>query len=180
MHLSYHTNKNNETDRWYIYVYATVTTEAYMEILDNAMTVDIHQARLCNFSHNLYTELIGWQTSSETISFHTDLTSRDQRGPPDNSPRDFIWEYVKEKVVKAMTDIINALKHVIREVISSIDLDVLEAVISNFKNLANRCIEQQGVYFEHLFETKYNIGIYTLMWPVFHRFMLIIFWVISV
>ena len=62
---------------------------------------------------------------------------------PDLSPLDyFLWGYVKE-VFKRQPVGIEILKENIQEVVSSIDQDVLHAVLANFEIRINLCIEQQ-------------------------------------
>ena len=70
---------------------------------------------------------------------------------PDLSPLDyFLWGYVKENVFKRQLADIEILKEIVQEVVSSIDQDVLRAVMANFEKRINLCIEQQGGHFEHL------------------------------
>ena len=71
---------------------------------------------------------------------------------PDLSPLDyFLWDYVKENLFKRQPADIEILKEIVQEVVSSIDQDVLRAVIANFeKRISNLCIEQPGGIFEHL------------------------------
>ena len=70
---------------------------------------------------------------------------------PDLSPLDyFLWGYVKENVFKRQPADIEILKEIVQEVVSSIDQDVLRAVMANFEKRINLCIEQQGEHFEHL------------------------------
>ena len=106
---------------------------------------------------------IGWETASETTSIHTDLTSRGQLSPPDLTPLDyFIRGYVKESVYKAKPDTNNALKQVIREIISSIGINVLEPVIANFQKRVNRYIGQQGGPWENLYRIPFYISFHVV------------------
>ena len=60
------------------------------------------------------------------------------------------WGYVKENVFKRQPADIEILKEIVQEVVSSIDQDVLRAVMANFEKRINLCIDQQGGHFEHL------------------------------
>ena len=71
---------------------------------------------------------------------------------PDLSPLDyFLWGYVKENVFKRQPADIEILKEIVHEVVSSIDQDVLRAVMANLEKRIHLCIEQQEGYFEHFF-----------------------------
>ena len=96
----------------------TVTNAAYIEMLDNVMTVYIY---------------LDFWFQQDGASSHTSLHARDwlidrfgnninshrsdlrsQAMSLDLSPLDyFLWEYVKERVFRAKPDTINALKQVI-------------------------------------------------------------------
>ena len=56
----------------------------------------------------------------------------------------------KENVFRPRPDNIVNLKDTVREVISSINQDILGAVVANFEKRINLCIENQGGHFEHL------------------------------
>ena len=57
---------------------------------------------------------------------------------------------MKENVFKRQPADIEILKVIVQEVVSSIDQDVLRAVMANFEKRIYLCIDQQGGHFEHL------------------------------
>ena len=89
------------------------------------------------------------QFGNKIISHH--MESPWSARSPDLSPLDyFLWGYVKENVFKRQPADIEILKEIVQEVVSSIDQDVLHAVMANFEKRINLCIDQQGGHFEHL------------------------------
>ena len=97
-------------------------------------------------------EWITNQFGNKIISHHIEFPWPSRS--PGLSPLDyFLWGYVKENVFKRQPAYIEILKEIAQEVVSSyssIDQDVLRAVMANFKKRNNLCIEQQGGHFEHL------------------------------
>ena len=90
---------------------------------------------------------------------------------PDLSPLDyFLWVYVKENVFKRQPADIEILKEIVQEVVSSIDQDVLRAVMANFEKQINLCIEQQGGggHFEHLLKNEINLDDILFRVVLFH------------
>ena len=74
----------------------------------------------------------------------------EQKHAPDLSSFDyFLWRHVKEKVFRSESSSVTALKQAIQEDISSIQQDVLTAVIRNVQKRVDLCIEKKCGHFEH-------------------------------
>lgn len=133
----------------------TVTSETYIEMLNMIFVNDIYPDQwFQQDGATAHTSLRAreWLTNqfgNKIISHHMEFPWPARS--PDLSPLDyFLWGYVKENVFKRQPADIEILKEIVQGVVSSIDQDVLRAVMANFEKRINLCIEQQGGHFEHL------------------------------
>ena len=133
----------------------TVNSESYIEMLNAIMADNIDpDIWFQQDGATAHTSIpaIDWlknRFGDKIISHRTDFPWPARS--PDLSPLDyFLWGYLKEKIFSMNHSTIQEMKQNIREILSSIDQDILAAVMRNFEKRINLCIDQSGGHFEHL------------------------------
>ena len=115
-----------------------VSTDTYIEMLNMMFVNDIYPDQwFQQDGKTAHTSLRAreWLTNqfgNKIISHHMEFSWPARS--PDLSPLDyFLWGYVKENVFKRQPEYIEILKEIVQEVVSSIDQDVLRAIMANFE-----------------------------------------------
>ena len=135
------------------YQACTVSTETYLEMLNTLLTNDLspdewfQQDGAKPHTSNATMAWLQTRFPNKLISDRSNFLWPPRS--PDLSPLDyFLWSYVKEKVYRVKPLTIPELKRTIQEIINSIDMNTLNAVIDNFSVRLDKCIASQGGHFE--------------------------------